>query len=106
MYIPHVEEQLYASRSFTIFRLQLNYRLHAFTSRAAKINFLKLAASRAAKFRGKFTRQFRNMALQHRWAAPIQFVMQGRYHAGMAMAKVVNAIAGKKIQNSSAIGRK
>ena len=43
------------------------------------------------------------MALQHRRAGAIQFFFQSRDNAGVIVARIVNAVAGKEIQITVAI---
>ena len=64
----------------------------------AKKTLFSPPPAKSAETLGQFTSQLRYMALQHRRAAAVQFVFQRVDNARMVVARIVNAVSGKKIE--------
>jgi hypothetical protein len=82
---------------------KLDGRLHAFTAGTAE-KHLRGSSSRAqAQPGGQLRREFRHVALQHRRAATVEFVLECCHNRGVIVAGVVHTVSGQKVQNASPI---
>jgi len=58
-----------------------------------------------AQARGQQAGQFLHVALQHRGAAAVEFILERLDNAGMVVAGVVDTVAGQEIDDAPAVGR-
>ena len=84
---------------------ELDGSLDAFAARAAEEYFRQLSPGAATQPFRQFTRQFRNVTLQHHGPALLQFVHDGRYDVRMVVTNIVDAVSGKEVQNATSIRR-
>src|SRR5579859_1781221 len=75
----------------------------SFAATAAEENFGESTTGESAETFGKLASQVRNIALQHDGATFIKLVFDGTNDVRMIVAGVVNAIAGKKVNDTAAI---
>jgi hypothetical protein len=83
---------------------KLDRRFDTLASRARKESFIQFAAGKPAETPGKFAREVRNVALEHRRTSPVKFTVQRFDDRGMVMSGIVNAVAGEEIENYFAFG--
>src|ERR1700687_4515631 len=83
---------------------ELDYSFDSLASRTAKEGPGEPPAGAVAQPRGEFSRQFRDMALQHRRTVAVELVLERGNHSGMIVADVVNAVAGNEIQDAPPAG--
>ena len=76
---------------------------HTFAAGTAEEHLFHSPARAPAQLVRQFAGQFGNMALQHGRTAPVQFILDRLHHRGMIVAQIVNAIAGKKIEDPAAV---
>jgi hypothetical protein len=72
----------------------------AFAARRSKECSTEPSAGPLAQFLGEFPGQIRNVRLNHRRTAPRQLQLQCPHDIGMVVAYVVNAVSGKKIEDT------
>jgi hypothetical protein len=77
----------------------------AFTPGTREKDLPQTSAGAGAKFFSQLSRQFGNVALQHGGTASIQFVVERLYNRRVIVACVMDAVAGKEIENAPAIAR-
>ncbi len=85
---------------------KLDRRFDALAAGGSEEGFVSRPPARCAKFFGQFPGEIRNVRLDHRRTAALQFSLQRAHHVRMVVANVVNAISGKKIENASSVRRK
>ena len=69
----------------------------------AKEDLLQVAARQLAQPLGQFACQFRNVTLQHRRTAAIQFIFQRLNNPRMIVPGVVHTVSGQKVQVALAV---
>src|SRR5579872_961070 len=85
---------------------ELDRRFNSFAAAAAEIDFTKSAARQCAQTLGKFSSDSRNMALEHRRTASVQFLFECLEDVWMVVTGVMNAISRKKVQDLPAVACK
>src|SRR6267154_35824 len=85
---------------------KLDGGLHSFAAATPEKHFVQPAASEITESARQFAGQFWHMALQHRWTASLHFLFQCSNYVGMVVPDVVDAVAGKVIENAAAVSGK
>ncbi len=82
---------------------KLHGSLYAFTAGAAKENLRESASRTGAKLRRQLPGKIGNVTLNHRRPFPAQFVFERFDHRRVVVPRIVNTIAGQKIQNRATV---
>ncbi len=82
---------------------ELDGGFDAFAPRAGEKYFGQPSSGATTKTFRQFTRQFRNVTLQHHRTTLFQFITDSCHHIGMIVPHIVNTVSGEKVQNATAI---
>src|ERR1035437_2035077 len=82
---------------------ELNGRFHALASGRSEESLRQTATRALAQLLSLFPGKIRDVRLNHRRTAPLQFTLQGADDIRMVMADIVNTVSGEEIENALSV---